>query len=116
MRIYQCEKCKKFIFTNEELNCEGWVELIAGTVEASKEKHIPVVSKKCKQVKVDVGSVAHPMTAEHLIEWVLIETEQGYQVKYLTAESSPVASFSLADGDKLKAVYAYCNLHGLWRA
>ena len=57
MRIYQCEKCKKFIFTNEELNCEGWVELIAGTVEASKEKHIPVVTKKCKQVKVDVGSL-----------------------------------------------------------
>ena len=115
MRIYQCEKCKKFIFTNEELSCDGWIELIAGTVDAAKEKHVPVVTKKCKQVKVDVGSVAHPMTKEHLIEWVLIETEQGYQVKYLTAESSPVASFSLADGDKLKAVYAYCNLHGLWR-
>jgi superoxide reductase len=116
MKIYQCQKCKKVIFTNEELNCENWVELIPGTVDASKEKHVPVVTKKCKQVKVDVGSVAHPMTQEHLIEWVLIETEQGYQIKYLTAEGSPVASFSLADGDKLVAVYAYCNLHGLWRA
>jgi superoxide reductase len=56
------------------------------------------------------------MTQEHLIEWVLIETEQGYQIKYLTAEGSPVANFSLTDGDKLVAVYAYCNLHGLWRA
>ncbi len=115
MRIYQCEKCKKFIFTNGELNCEGWVELIASSVDASKEKHVPIVTKKCKQVKVDVGSVAHPMTEEHLIEWVLIETEQGYQIKYLTKDSAPVASFSLADGDKLVAVYAYCNLHGLWR-
>ena len=116
MKIYQCQKCKKFIFTNEELSCENWAELIPGTVDASKEKHVPVVTKKCKQVKVDVGSVAHPMSAEHFIEWVLIETEQGYQIKYLTADSAPVASFSLADGDKLVAVYAYCNLHGLWRA
>ena len=76
MKIYQCQKCKKVIFTNEELNCENWVELIPGTVDASKEKHVPVVTKKCKQVKVDVGSVAHPMTQEHLIEWVLIETER----------------------------------------
>ena len=116
MKIYQCQKCKKVIFTYEELNCENWVELIPGTVAASKEKHVPVVTKKCKQVKVDVGSVAHPMPQEHLIEWVLIETEQGYQIKYLTAEGSPVANFSLTDGDKLVAVYAYCNLHGLWRA
>jgi len=67
-------------------------------------------------VKVDVGSVAHPMTKEHLIEWVVLETEKGYQVKYLTAEEAPVCSFSLTDGDKAVRVYAYCNLHGLWTA
>ena len=65
-------------------------------------------------MKVDVGSVAHPMTEEHLIEWVALETEQGYQVKYLAANSAPVATFTLADGDKAVAVYAYCNLHSLW--
>ena len=116
MRIYKCEKCNKVIITKDELNLEGWKEIKAGETDAAQEKHVPVYEVKCGKVRVAVGSVMHPMTAEHLIEWVLIETEQGYQVKYLTAESSPVASFSLADGDKLKAVYAYCNLHGLWRA
>ncbi len=115
MKFYQCEKCKKIIVSREELKLDGWVELVAGSVDASTEKHVPAVTKKCKQVKVDVGSVAHPMTAEHLIEWVVIETEQGYQMKYLTAESTPVCNFSLADGDALVAVYAYCNLHGLWK-
>ena len=116
MKVYQCEKCKKTVISKTELKLEGWTELVAGSVDAAKEKHVPVVTKKCKQVKVDVGSVTHPMTEEHLIEWVAIETEQGYQVKYLSAETLPVCEFSLAGGDKLVAVYAYCNLHGLWMA
>ena len=116
MKVYQCDKCKKTVISKTELNLEGWTELVAGSVDAAKEKHVPVVTKKCKQVKVDVGSVTHPMTEEHLIEWVAIETEQGYQVKYLKANDAPVCAFSLADGDALVAVYAYCNLHGLWKA
>ena len=115
MKVYQCKECKKTIISKDGLQLEGWVELIAGSTDAAQEKHVPVVTKKCKQVKVDVGSVAHPMTAEHLIEWVAVETEQGYQVKYLTPDSAPVCVFSLADGDSLVAVYAYCNLHGLWK-
>jgi len=116
LKIYQCEKCKKTIVSKDELKLEGWVELKVGSVDAAKEKHVPVVTKKCKQVKVDVGSVTHPMSAEHYIEWIAIETEQGYQIKYLTPESAPVASFSLADGDAFVAAYAYCNLHGVWQA
>ena len=116
MKIYQCEKCKKTIISKVEVKLDGWKELVAGSTDAAQEKHVPVVTKKCKQVKVDVGSVAHPMTAEHLIEWVAIETAQGYQVKYLSAGSAPVCTFSLADGDTLVGVYAYCNLHGLWKA
>ena len=115
MKVYQCDKCKKTVISKTELKLEGWTELVAGSVDAAKEKHVPVVTKKCKQVKVDVGSVTHPMTEEHLIEWVAIETEQGYQVKYLTPDTLPVAEFSLSGGDKLVAVYAYCNLHGLWK-
>ena len=116
LKFYQCEKCKKVLITKEEMTCEGWVELVPGSTDAAQEKHVPVVTKKCKQVKVDVGSVAHPMTKEHLIEWVVLETEKGYQMKYLTAEEAPVCSFSLTDGDKAVRVYAYCNLHGLWTA
>ncbi len=116
LKFYQCEKCGKVMITKEEMKCEGWKELIACSTDAAKEKHVPVVTKKCKQVKVDVGSVAHPMSEEHLIEFVVLETEKGYQVKYLAAGELPVCNFSLTDGDKAVRVYAYCNLHGLWTA
>ncbi|MBQ9728534.1 MAG: desulfoferrodoxin [Clostridia bacterium] len=116
LKVYQCNGCKKTVVSKEALKLEGWTELVADSVDAAKEKHVPVVAKKCKQVKVDVGSVAHPMTEEHLIEWVALETEKGYQIKYFAAGEAPVCAFSLADGDKAVAVYAYCNLHGLWKA
>lgn len=117
LRVYQCENCKKTIVTKDELKAlTGWVELVAGSTDAAQEKHVPVVMKKCKTVKVDVGSVSHPMTEEHLIEWVALETEKGYQVQYLKANEAPMCEFKLADGDAVVAVYAYCNLHGLWKA
>ena len=114
MKVYINRESGKTIISKEELNVQGYEELIASSTDAAKEKHVPVVTKKCKQVKVDVGSVAHPMTEEHLIEWVVLETEKGYQVKYLAAGELPVCNFSLTDGDKAVRVYAYCNLHGLW--
>ena len=113
LKVYQNENGKTLI-SKEALNLDGWKELIAGSTDAAQEKHVPVVMKKCKTVKVDVGSVAHPMTEEHLIEWVALETEQGYQVQYLKVNDAPVCVFKLADGDKAVGVYAYCNLHGLW--
>ena len=116
MKVYINRESGKTIISKDELQLQGYEELIASSTDAAKEKHVPVVTKKCKQVKVDVGSVAHPMTEEHLIEWVAIETEQGYQIKYLAAEAAPVCNFSIADGDKAVAAYAYCNLHGLWAA
>ena len=116
MKIYINKENGKTIISKDELCINGYEELIASSTDAAKEKHVPVVTKKCKQVKVDVGSVSHPMTAEHLIEWVALETEQGYQIKYLSADVAPVCTFTLADGDKAVAVYAYCNLHGLWKS
>ena len=114
LKIYQCENCKKVIISKEALKLEGWNELVAGSTDAAQEKHVPIVTKKCKTVVVDVGSIAHPMTEEHLIEWVALETEKGYQVQYFNAGEAPMCAFKLADGDKAVAVYAYCNLHGLW--
>jgi len=83
------------------------------TVEASNEKHIPVVSLKGSEVHVNVGSVDHPMVPEHFIEWVYVETENGGYRKELHPDSAPNVVFELGD-DKPVAVYAYCNLHGLW--
>ncbi len=116
LKFYRCEKCGKMLISEGAVALDGWKEVIAGTTEAAREKHIPEVKVEGNTVSVCVGSVAHPMTAEHLIEWVAVETEKGYAVKYLKAEEKPEATFVLTDGDSLKAVYAYCNLHGLWKA
>ncbi|HZW48938.1 MAG TPA: desulfoferrodoxin family protein [Bacillota bacterium] len=91
-------------------------ELVANTVEASKEKHIPVATVEGNNVKVAVGSVPHPMTEEHHIVWIYLLSEQGGQRKILKAGDVPEATFALTPNDKPLAVYAYCNLHGLWKA
>lgn len=87
--------------------------LVPNTVEASGEKHLPVASVQDGVVSVAVGSVAHPMIPEHFIQWVYLETEQGGQRKALKPGDAPEVKFWLGD-DKPVAVYAYCNLHGLW--
>ena len=93
---------------------EKMSELVANTVEASAEKHLPAVTVSGDSVKVQVGSVLHPMEEAHHITFVYVQTEQGGQRKCLTVGKDPVASFAVAD-DKPIAVYAYCNLHGLWK-
>ncbi len=87
--------------------------LVPNSVEASGEKHVPVAEVVGDKVTVRVGSVDHPMLAEHYIEWVYLQTEKGGQRKAFMPGDAPVAEFALAD-DKAVAVYAYCNLHGLW--
>lgn len=116
LKFYRCEKCGKVIVSAEELSLNGWKRIEACVTEAAREKHIPVVAASGNTVVVSVGSVTHPMSEEHLIEWVAAETEKGYAVQYFSAADKPEATFLLADGDRLKAVYAYCNLHGLWKA
>ena len=95
---------------------EKMEELVPGVVEASKEKHIPVYKVENNVVEVTVGSTIHPMISEHYIEWISIQTKQGNQRKALTPNSEPKACFTICEGDEVEAVYAYCNLHGLWKA
>lgn len=90
-------------------------ELVAGTVDASREKHIPVVEINADTLTATVGAVIHPMTKEHSIKWICLETDKGFAIKYLTPDDEPTATFNLA-GEKPVAVYEYCNLHGLWKA
>lgn len=91
-------------------------EIVPGTVEASHEKHIPVYSVNGNIVTVKVGSVDHPMLPEHHIEWVSLQTKAGNQRKLLAPGKAPEVCFCICDGDEVEAVYAYCNLHGLWKA
>lgn len=93
---------------------EKMVELTAGAVDAALEKHVPAVTVEGANVHVVVGEVEHPMTEEHLIQFVVLVTDKGYQVAQLTAADEPKASFVLAEGAKALKVYEYCNLHGLW--
>ena len=68
------------------------------------------------KIVVNVGSLEHPMVEEHYIEWISLQTNLGNQRKVLKPEEKPEASFLILEGEKPEAVYAYCNLHGLWKA
>ena len=122
MKFYKCKHCGQIVAivkkTGVPLVCcgEKMEELVPGTVDASLEKHVPVVNVKGNTVEVSVGSVAHPMAPEHFIEWVSIQTKFGNQRKQLNPGDEPKVVFPLLDGDEVLAVYAYCNLHGLWKA
>lgn len=117
-RFFICKHCGNIIGKIEDKNVpvvccgEKMHELVANTVDASVEKHVPEVVIEGDLVKVTVGSVIHPMEPNHYISWIYLETEDGGQRK--NCKDVPAAEFKLAN-DKLKAVYAYCNLHGLWK-
>lgn len=95
---------------------EPMIVLTANTEDASKEKHVPVISVEGNQVSVRIGSDDHPMIAAHYIDWIYLLTEQGGQRKDLKVDGPPAADFALTAEDKPLAAYAYCNLHGLWMA
>ena len=86
------------------------------TVEASGEKHLPAVTVEDGAIHVNVGSVDHPMLPEHFIEWIYVQTENGGQRKALKPGMEPKVCFSICESDEVEAVYAYCNLHSLWKA
>ena len=120
--FYRCNHCGNIVAivkaSGVPVVCcgEKMTEIIPGTVDASREKHVPVWSVDGNIVHVAVGSVEHPMLPEHYIEWISIETKQGNQRKELRPGEKPEACFALCEGDEVEAVYAYCNLHGLWKA
>ena len=122
MEFYICKHCGNIITLVQNKGVpvvccgEKMHKIEPGTVDAAVEKHVPVYTVQDNTVTVNVGSVTHPMTVEHLINWVALETEQGTQIKHLKADGEPVVTFALAKDDAVKKVYAYCNLHGLWSA
>ena len=122
MVFYRCPICGQIVAivkkTGVPLVCCGkpMQEIVPGTTDASVEKHVPVYEVKDGKVSVKVGSVAHPMTEEHYIEWVSLKTKFGNQRKALKPGDAPEASFLIEKDDEVEAVYAYCNLHSLWKA
>jgi superoxide reductase len=119
-KFFICKQCgnmvKLIIDKGGLLVCcgEKMTELVPNTVDASVEKHKPVVTVSGDNVNVVIGSVLHPMQADHHIVFVCIETENGSQCRCLKVGEEPKATFNIVN-DKLVAAYAYCNLHGLWK-
>ena len=121
-RFFICKECGNLVQMLHDggipLVCDGkeMSELAPNTSEGAGEKHMPVVSRSGDIIKVEVGSVYHPMSEEHSIQWIAVETNQGSHIKYLQPGQAPEASFALSQGETVSAVYEYCNLHGLWKA
>lgn len=122
MKFYVCKHCGNIIAyaknSGVPVVCcgEPMQELAPNTTDAAQEKHVPVVATENNKITVTVGSVAHPMTEAHYIEWIALQTKQGNQRKQLHPGDEPKACFCICGGDEVEAVYAYCNLHGLWKA
>lgn len=122
MKFYICKICGQIIAIINETGvpvvCCGaeMEELIPGSEDASHEKHVPVIEVHDDMVTVCVGSAPHPMGKDHWIEWIALETNNGNQRKALQYDAEAKACFRLCKGECVKAAYAYCNLHGLWKA
>ena len=120
LHFYRCKHCGNIVqmvyASGVPVVCcgEPMEELVPNTVDAAREKHLPVASVDGDLVRVQVGSAAHPMTEEHSIQWIYLETDKGVYRKPLHPGEAPAASFSVP-GERALAVYAYCNLHGLWK-
>lgn len=121
LEIYNCKMCGNVVEVlhggKGQLVCCGkpMEHEVENTVDAAKEKHVPVVEKTDKGVEVRVGSVAHPMTEEHLIEWIQMIDNNGvhHPRHFLKAGETPESIFGVKNKDGWK-VRSFCNLHGLW--
>ncbi len=116
-----CNSCGNLIEllndSKESIICCGkeMVELNPNTFDATAEKHVPVVEQNGNSVKVLVGSIPHPMTEEHFIKYIFIMTTKK-EIRFdLNHNDLPEVDFKLDDNEEIREVYAYCNLHGLWK-
>lgn len=122
MEFYVCNHCGNIIAYVENKGVpvvccgERMSKLEPKTADSALEKHVPVIRTEGNLVTVTVGSAEHPMTEEHSIRWIVLETKQGRQRKQLRPGLKPQAVFALTEGDEAVAAYEYCNLHGLWKA
>lgn len=120
-QVYKCDICGNMI---EVVHAAGGSLVCCGkpmtlkkenTTDAANEKHVPVLEEVDGKVVVRIGSVEHPMTPEHHIEWIELHTEDRVYRKYLSVDEKPEAVFNTSL-DKVLYAREYCNLHGLWKS
>ncbi len=122
MTLFICKHCGNIIqfvrYAGVPVMCCGQkMELLEpNTTEGSHEKHIPVIEREGNKVTVTVGSVPHPMTEEHHIEFIILETKNTQQKIVLEHTGEPKAVFYIDSNDEVLNAYEYCNLHGFWKS
>lgn len=121
MKFYKCLHCGNVVEMIDDKNVplfccgEKMMELIPGSIDGAKEKHIPVIKEDEGLVTINVGEIDHPMLPEHYIEWIIVHTDRGIYRKHLKPNDKPEAKFALLENEIVLSSYAYCNLHGLWK-
>jgi superoxide reductase len=121
-KLYLCSHCGnlagKLVDSGVDMVCcgEKMTELVPKTADQTTEKHVPVIEIDGNIVKVTVGSTPHPMLDAHFINFIILETDKGFQRKVLKPGDEPAASFAIMDDEKVVAAYEYCNIHGFWVA
>lgn len=116
-QIYKCEVCGNIVEMKHpsigELVCCGQPMrlIVSNTVDASKEKHLPYISKQDDSIFVTIGEVTHPMEENHYIEWIEVIDNEEICTKFLKPGDLPKAEFTAGEGAKVRA---YCNVHGMW--
>lgn len=119
INFYRCKHCGNIItFLNESgapISCcgEPMTKLVANSTDAATEKHVPEIKKVNGNVQVTIGSVLHPMQTEHYIEWIACVSDGKVEFRYLEPGAEPIAEFYHVNAGM---IFAYCNLHGLWKA
>ena len=122
VKFYCCKHCGNIIAmvkdSGVKVKCcgENMEEIIPNTSDGAREKHVPVYKVEGDKVLVNVGEIDHPMLDVHYIEWVLLQTTKGNQRKALKPGEKPSVCFKMCEDEEVVAVYAYCNLHGLYKA
>ncbi|MDP8247782.1 MAG: desulfoferrodoxin [Candidatus Tritonobacter lacicola] len=120
LQVYKCEVCGNIVEVLHagagQLVCCGQPMKLQeeNTIDAAREKHVPVIEKTGESIRVKVGSVPHPMEENHYIEWIQLGTGEKGCGQFLKPGGSPEALFPAVDGQVIAR--AYCNLHGLWKS
>lgn len=121
IKFYFCKHCGKIITMVNNANTpticcgEEMQELEPGVTDGIYEKHVPEVSVNKGKVTVQVGKIMHPMSEDHYIQWILLQTDKGIYMKELTYEDKPKVDFFISKNESIIGVYSYCNLHKLWK-
>ena len=121
VKFYRCEHCGNFITflynSGARPVCCGdaMSDVPVNTSDSAGEKHIPTLVRNGDRVVVTIGSIPHPMSVMHHINWIALETQDGLYIRQLEPDHDPQTEFVLSTGDSIKNVYAFCNIHGLWK-